>query len=120
MIKQERNGFSFLTAPFENCPRNPIGCFVQLVIGELWIRCLDREPVRILPRDFLKSCRNRLLDFFLGELDERPRRMKTLIPDRLLFGRKLKPCSRESLMAISLRSSRAYRQQAVSALRLPA
>ena len=60
---------------------NAIGHRIELGVGQNVVACSDCDSVRELANDFFKSIGDRLLDFFLIELDELSRRMEASVPD---------------------------------------
>ncbi len=62
-----------------------IGSLIQLIISQGMISGLDRKPIMIQVHHLLETVRDRLLDLFLLELDEPPRRMEAFGPDSPLL-----------------------------------
>jgi len=94
--------------------RHAIGGFIQLVIGESLVFDLDRNIGGVFLYDFLKPIRDRLLDFFPLELDERTRRVKALRSNGFLFRWKLSSISGE-LTHLNLFYAESHRHQPAKA-----
>src|SRR3990172_460789 len=89
MFEQERNRFFAFPEMRQDSASDTISGSVQHIVSEFMLPGFDRDSVWIHPHDLLKALWNRLLDFFLRELDEGSARMKTLLPNSLLPRRKV-------------------------------
>jgi hypothetical protein len=59
---------------------------------------LNRDALRVLANNLIETGKYRLLDIVMREFDERAARVKTPVPNRLLFRRYIHRCTAASLI----------------------